>query len=235
MLVLVVFCLVGALIVAGCAAGATGAQKASQPTAEAAAVDPTTDEASADAEAEAAPEPEPAAIKVTGKGTRVSKKFTVTDGLAVFTMSHKGRSNFIVHLRSADGSVDEGLVNEIGNFKGSWPLFLDAGEYLLKVDADGPWNFTITQPRPTSVDTVTSFKGKGKAATQVFFIEQGMRTVTLTHSGKSNFIVHIEGAASEGLVNEIGKFNGSTILDVPESGGAILSVEADGKWTIKIE
>jgi hypothetical protein len=182
------------------------------------------------------PDPEPAVIKLTGKGTRVSKKFTLTEGLAVFSMTHRGHSNFIVDLRSTDGSVDENLVNEIGNFKGSWPLFLDsAATYLLKVDADGPWTFTITQPRPTNVPTVTSFSGKGKTATQLFYLESGMKTVTLKHSGKSNFIVDVYGAANENLVNEIGNFDGSTVLDVSDSGGAIFSVEADGKWSISIE
>ncbi|MDP2182042.1 MAG: hypothetical protein Q8K99_05660 [Actinomycetota bacterium] len=231
-MLLIVACL--CVSVGGCASGEQAAESSESVKPKASSDEPVQVEEEP-VETTPEPEPEPDPIKLTGKGTKVTKKFALADGLAVFSMSHKGSSNFIVHLRSVDGEVDEGLVNEIGKFNGSWPIFLGAGDYLLEVEADGPWAFTITQPRPASVDVMTQFKGKGKTATDIFYLDAGMKTVVLKHTGESNFIVHVHGVADEGLVNEIGKFDGSVILDVPESGGAIFSVEADGDWSIKIE
>ena len=38
-----------------------------------------------------------------------------------------------------------------------------------------------------------------------------------------------------GLVNEIGPFDGSQAVTVPEDGIYLLQVEANGPWTIEIE
>jgi hypothetical protein len=59
--------------------------------------------------------------------------------------------------------------------------------------------------------------------------------IKLTHEGDSNFIVDQLDSdldETENLVNEIGKYKGTTILDVTEEEETKLKIEADGTWTI---
>jgi hypothetical protein len=59
-------------------------------------------------------------------------------GGGIFTITHDGTSNFIVHVTTADG-VD-GLINEIGPYSGRKPV--PAGAAIIEVNADGNWSFT---------------------------------------------------------------------------------------------
>jgi len=176
----------------------------------------------------------------SGTGDTASSAFTLDAGLAVFDMTHIGSSNFIVHLLDMDGHVVEYLANEIGDYDGSAAVGIDTqGSYYLDIDADGPWSISITQPRPSlsSLLYTNSFSGTGPTATSLFRMSGGARTFTLTHSGSSNFIVHLldmDGHVVEYLANEIGDYSGSTISGV-DSGGYLLSIDADGPWSITID
>jgi hypothetical protein len=80
--------------------------------------------------------------------------------------------------------------------------------------------------------------GTGKTATQEFSLTDGLKRISMTHDGTSNFIVELldtEGNSVDGsFVNEIGKFDGSTALKVSE-GTYLLKIEADGNWTVTIK
>jgi hypothetical protein len=68
-------------------------------------------------------------------------------------MTHKGTSNIIVDLLDTNGnSVAFGSVaNVIGPFQGSTPVQIPRGaDYLLDVQADGPWQIVGEQPRAAS-------------------------------------------------------------------------------------
>jgi hypothetical protein len=77
----------------------------------------------------------------TGRGTDVVKLRADDDLQPVITSTHRGQANFIVQLIGyGDTSGHEFLVNEIGNYSGETLLpNLSAGNYLLAVQADGPW------------------------------------------------------------------------------------------------
>jgi len=64
----------------------------------------------------------------------------------------------------------------------------------------------------------------------------GANLIKLTHDGDSNFIVDqldSDLEETENLVNEIGKYTGTTILDVTdEEETKRLKIQADGTWTI---
>ena len=49
-----------------------------------------------------------------GRGQQASRLFTLDKGLAVFTMKHDGRSNFIVNLLDDRGNIVSFLTNVIG-------------------------------------------------------------------------------------------------------------------------
>ena len=153
----------------------------------------------------------------------------------MFRLQHQGQANFIVDLLTSRGDEVDNLVNEIGTFTGSTAEGLQAGRYLFKIEADGPWTIRIEQPRPTSGRSLpVSASGRGQSLAGPFQgTGEGVR-FELRHQGQANFIVDIldaDGNAMDNLANEIGSFQGSTVSAPPE-GVFWLKVQADGRWTI---
>jgi hypothetical protein len=157
-------------------------------------------------------------------------------------MTHKGTSNIIVDLLDTNGnSVAFGSVaNVIGPFQGSTPVQIPRGaDYLLDVQADGPWQIVVGQPRAASAPQTRSFSGDSQQATQLFALSAGLHRVHMTHQGDSNFIVDLldenGGSVTLGLANEIGPFDGARAVQVPVDGIYLFSVQANGPWTINID
>lgn len=98
--------------------------------------------------AETEPKPvKPAPINLSGTGQTATEKFTLQDGLAVFKSTYKGRET-VFHIELLDSyGEDVGMpANDIGSdLSVSKAIQVTAGEYLLNVDADGPWTVTIEQ------------------------------------------------------------------------------------------
>jgi hypothetical protein len=181
--------------------------------------------------APAAPRPQ----TISGRGKTATKAFRVEDGMAVFRFQHRGQSNFIVGLLTSRGEEIDGLVNEIGTITGSTARAIEAGRYLFNVEADGPWSIRIEQPRPGSGrELPTTAKGRGHTVAGPFQATGGGVRFELRHRGESNFIVDVldvDGQPIGNLSNEIGRFSGSTVGEVP--GGVYwLNVQADGSWTV---
>ncbi len=185
----------------------------------------------------------PSPIDLSGAGAAATETFELEPGLAIFRMTHQGSANFIVDLLDENGArvAPMGLANVIGPFEGSQAVAVpSAGQHLLNVQADGPWTFRIEQPRPTDAPATTSFSGNSKTATDLFQLSGGLHTFQMTHQGDANFIVDLldENGASVtlmGLVNEIGPFDGSQAVTVPEDGIYLLQVEANGPWTVQVD
>lgn len=197
-------------------------------------------------EPEPEPEPEPAEprpITLSGSGPEATSPFQLESGLTVIRMSHQGDANFIVDLLDENGNsvAPMGVANVIGPFQGSTPVQIQrGGQHLLDVQAAGQWQITVEQPRAANAPAKTSFSGNSAQATQLFELSGGLHRVEMTHQGDANFIVDLldENGASVvpmGLVNEIGPFEGSRAMQVPEDGIYLFSVQANGPWTIRVE
>jgi len=196
------------------------------------------------------PEPEP--IEFQGTGQKVTTSFYLHKGIAIFRMHHYGSSNFIIWLYNADtGERVELLVNVIGTFHGATivgvtgePLQASPGNYILEITADGSWTIKIEQPHPTSASKPPlTFTGEGTRVSPPFMLESGIATFYMKHYGSGNFIIWLydsEGHRVELLVNEIGPFEGSTIVGVTgqlfeaSPGIHYLAITADGKWKIVV-
>jgi len=186
---------------------------------------------------------QPEDIILSGTGPAATRMFRLEPGLSVFFMAHEGSSNFIVDLLDENGSqvAPMGLANEIGGFSGSVPVQIPrGGQYLLDVQADGRWKFVIIQPRVYDAPKETRFSGDSPEATHLFELSGGLHRVHMTHQGNGNFIVDLldENGASVipmGLANEIGPFEGSRAMQVPEDGVYLFAVQANGPWTIQID
>lgn len=174
-------------------------------------------------------------------GTEATSTFRLEKGLSKFTMTHDGSSNFIVWLIDANtGQKLDLLANEIGSFDGSKAFGItSAGDYILNIDADGPWKVTVEQPRQTATQSVPlTLQGSGKKATEAFYIDTGMKRVEMSNDGSSNFIVWLmddQGNKIELLANEIGSFDGSTTVSITTPGTYLLDVDSDGNWKASIE
>jgi hypothetical protein len=182
---------------------------------------------------------EPTPIIISGAGQQATQKFNLEQGLAIFTMQNSGQGNFIVHLLDSEGNTLPSFVNEIGNYNGSRAVQISKqGTYIFDINSDGLWTITITQPKPTTAQLVSSLNGSGDKATSFLNLSQGLHTFSFTHNGNKNFIVHLldrNGNSTESLVNEIGNYSGSRAIRINSSGIYLFDIIADGNWTVSIQ
>lgn len=90
------------------------------------------------------PKPIPGVVK--GRGAKVVKIRTTDDLEPIVSGRHRGQSNFIVEVIGY-GDIEGTLLffNEIGTFSGeTLAEEMPAGDYLLHVQADGPWTIRFT-------------------------------------------------------------------------------------------
>jgi hypothetical protein len=93
---------------------------------------------------------------------------------------------------------------------------------------------TDCQP-PAAADT-QSFSGTGPSVTEPFVVESAILTMSATHEGTANFIVHAigEDGSEDYVFNEIGSFSGQAALQLAPGVPTILEVDADGPWQLSI-
>ena len=170
---------------------------------------------------------------VTQSGTG-DNLITLPEGAkaGIVTATHDGGSNFVINgLDASNASTGDLLVNTIGAYSGisvyGFNSFTDAT--TLEVKADGNWTITIT-PISTAPALVASGTGDG-----VYLFDGPAGKLTATHDGSSNFVVLEETGETFSvglLVNEIGTYSGTVPLS---SGPSVISVQADGNWTLLAE
>lgn len=170
-----------------------------------------------------------------GSGEEVRQDIEIEGGLTVIEASHNGESNFQVSL-AGDGDFDDNFINVIGSFDGAQADLIDAGEYILDVNADGSWEVDIVQPRSGDGDDLpASFSGSGPDVVgPVVFGGSGVASGE--HDGESNFQVRIypmTGSFGEGVFNDIGAFDGETTYSFDGIGW--IDVNADGNWSVELE
>lgn len=172
------------------------------------------------------------AVTKNGKGDAVMK---LPKGVtsALVTASHKGRSNFAIQVLDAENQPTlDLLVNTIGRYSGTTALGLSAGmgsdPAKLKISADGSWTLKLA-----SVSTAPNLKSAG-SGDAVFLYDEDAATAAVAHKGKSNFVVtqYSDNPMPNLAINEIGNYKGTVPLD---DGPSVITIKADGKWTIKAE
>lgn len=176
------------------------------------------------------------ALSYSGSGQSVREGVALDEGLTICEAVHDGESNFQVELVD-DSEFNDIFINEIGAFEGAQSEYIEGNdEYIVDVTADGDWDLTFSQPRPTSGDSLPiSLEGTGPTVTGPFAFD-GAGTAASTHDGESNFIVTIqplEDRLSELLFNEIGEVDGETAYSFDEIG--LIDVDADGAWTLDLD
>lgn len=82
-------------------------------------------------------------VSLTGTGMKSTDKVQLVNGLRKVTLTHDGKSNFIVTMLDKNGDQSQSFVNEIGAFNGSTSFKAEDGEYIFNVEADGNWSITV--------------------------------------------------------------------------------------------
>ncbi|MEU6788797.1 hypothetical protein ABZ912_57255 [Nonomuraea angiospora] len=170
----------------------------------------------------------------TGVGDQVLRiRLTKSPGL--LTLTHTGESNFIVTTVNSSGKQEQLLANEIGPYKGT-VLYNGDGTTksiaAVQIKADGAWSAVFKPLSKARCWCTATMKGTGD---QVLKLSptRGLRTVTAVHIGESNFIVQSYtrlGSWGDLLFNDIGSYQGSSVLP---AGTRLVTVKADGPWTLK--
>jgi len=95
---------------------------------------------------------------------------------------------------------------------------------------------TSVPPKEPAKPKRVEYSGRGDKVLKISKPADGANLIKLTHDGDSNFIVDqldSDLKETEGLVNEIGRYSGTTILDLNDGEETKrLKIQADGKWTI---
>ena len=201
-----------------------------------------------------------------GQGNTQTARFDITDGILYMTASHQGGSDFAVRIlteqhlasKSATGGLHSGTgsprgalysIETTGAYDGvrahqvsPAQLFgLTPGTYLMQVTADGAWRVELTQPVWDSGESPPfNWSGAGDDVKGPINLETGTKSVAVTHSGSSNFVVELinaDGTLAENLVNIVGSYDGSVEVKIHSMIGLTpdiygLVITADGEWTV---
>jgi len=199
------------------------------------------------------PAPAPLIYEFQGSGDSVKGPFTLVPGLVSVVASHSGKRNFIVEM--VGPSSTEVSINEIGTYSGARAhavasnniVGLSPGSHRLQVKADGRWTATVKQSFPTAgKPPPITHQGSGDNVVSWLLLREGQFVFSASHTGQRNFIVELVNSSGEPnffLVNEIGNYQGSQIIQVesstfgfnPVPGLYALVVKADGRWDFTLE
>lgn len=241
----------GVVIVLGIAMGAVNGGNGANEAADVPAVeqsDTTSDESGQPAEpTEEASAEEPAVVTAASWANEEWGKFapveqsgtgdtliTLPEGATggIVTATHNGERNFAISVLDASNeTTGELLVNTIGTYSGTtaWGINAFGEGARLQVTADGAWTITIS---PMGSAPTVAESGTGDA---VFLYDGGAAALTATHDGERNFAILEETSETFNmglLVNEIGTYSGTVPLS---AGPSVITVTADGNWTLAIE
>ncbi len=175
-------------------------------------------------------------ISRSGSGSKV-EKFSIPDGDAALAVIRASGSsdNFVVESLASDGSQNDMLVNTIGDYSGAVLFDQNSGVHsvALRITSSGRWSIKIEPVAAARAwDGTGSLSGKGDDVVAISPQSSGLTTITITHDGVSNFVVTSYDSSGQNLlVNEIGQYGGQTTLP---AGSFLLSVTADGAWTITV-
>jgi hypothetical protein len=186
------------------------------------------------------PVPEPPAIRelpgrgvvVEGHGTTTSDEITpqygggMSVGIDVVTLTHDGRSSFIV--TAVQGGQSEVVASAIGSYRGQRPLVVE-GPVSFQVTADGAWTLKV-QPIPNGAKP--AFSGTGDAVS-AYFTPPAPARWDVAHDGQSSFFVFAHCVGGSIVVEDkSGAFQETAQVEFPR-GPCFWEVRADGAWSMK--
>ncbi len=172
------------------------------------------------------------AFAIEGQGDDVIDLSVPEDAAAVASIVHDGESNFVVEVDVDSELIDQDLlVNTIGAYEGQHALNVDGAVSEAVVTADGAWAIDVA-PLAEAAQDFDDLEASGTGDAVLWAPEGVGGAVAISHEGESNFAVTAAGdymLSPELLVNEIGSYEGTVRLEEPT---VLVSVTADGDWSI---
>ena len=172
------------------------------------------------------------AFTIEGQGDDVIDLSVPEDAPAVASIVHDGDSNFAVEVDVDSELIDQDLlVNTIGAYEGQHALNVDGAVSEAVVTADGAWAIDVA-PLAEAAQDFDDLEASGTGDAVLWAPEGVGGAVAISHEGESNFAVTAAGdymLSPELLVNEIGSYEGTVRLEEPT---VLVSVTADGDWSI---
>jgi hypothetical protein len=163
------------------------------------------------------------------RGCRVSLTFAASD---------TGARRLRCSLPSRSGDTARLVVRQQVSFAGSGGFW--AGLIGPRVTVNGTTRRRSSpgpvsaQPPPPSFSGGVTLRGTGQRVLPLRLNMNGPAVFTANHRGTSNFVIEVKGPVEDLLVNEIGNYQGQTLLKGATSGSYRVAVTADGPWTIKV-
>lgn len=185
----------------------------------------------APSEQEAEEEPAPVGPQTfSGTGSEVLILTPLGEAVYFATVTHNGSRNIALWSVDENGQNIDLLVNEIGTYAGDVALNFREDPAALRIEADGEWTIELVHlSQAPRWDGASKYEGSGDSIVIVDGVADGLTPITLTHDGESNFTVWSWGENVDLIVNEIGRYDGTTLLP---NGSLVLQVTADGNWTL---
>jgi hypothetical protein len=180
----------------------------------------------------------PGTFRGTGPGTPGPTPLHA--GLVIVRARFNGTANFVVSLVTQDpGATVQNsynnrylLIDAIGAYNGAAATLLTQnGSYYVEVSqANGPYQITVEQPAPSSVQptTQTSFTGKGQQVTSPFTLPPGTYTVTASADSSALRVrlYSIDDLGGQAIVSPDTGYYGDELIDTTIPPG-LLSVTVD--------
>ena len=171
-------------------------------------------------------------IQVTGHGTTQTEDLVpeyaggLTIGIDVVTLSHDGRSSFIV--TAVQGDHSELVTSAIGTYRGQRPLVVE-GPVSFRVTADGVWSLKV---QPMSNGGTPAFSGSGDAVS-AYFNPPGPTMWSVSHDGQTSFFVYAHClGGSIAVESKAGIVQDTTRVEFPR-GPCFWEVRGDGAWSMQ--
>ncbi|GIF74683.1 hypothetical protein [Asanoa siamensis] len=172
-------------------------------------------------------------VTISGRGDKTVEVRLEPDAAYVATITYTGTGNFLVEALDESGRQVGLIVNAIDDYAGDRTIGLQERGIpaAFQVRATGTWKIVLRD-----LSKAPAFTGEAAGRKPaVFLVPSGTATgqrLTVSHSGRSNFVVRGYGHNDRiGLfVNEIGRYQGTEPLP-PDT--QVLEVEAQGGWTLR--
>jgi hypothetical protein len=171
-------------------------------------------------------------IQVDGQGTTQTEDLVpqyaggLTIGIDVVTLTHDGRSSFIV--TAVQGDQSELVTSAIGAYRGQRPLVVE-GPVSFHVTADGAWSLKI---QPLSNSGTPNFSGSGDAVS-AYFNPPAPTTWSISHDGTTSFLVSAHCLGGSVVVESAT----GAVQDTPRiefaRGPCFWEVRGDGAWSLQ--
>ena len=171
-------------------------------------------------------------IQVDGRGTTQTEDLVpqyaggLTIGIDVVTLSHDGRSSFIV--TAVQGDQSELVTSAIGTYRGQRPLVVE-GPVSFRVTADGVWSLKV---QPMSNGGTPAFSGSGDAVS-AYFDPPAPATWSVSHDGQTSFFVYAHClGGSIAVESKAGVAQDTPRVEFPR-GPCFWEVRGDGAWSVQ--